>query len=100
MLILDLSLNDPYRGGLNGTKTAGWGELDYKGSGRLSSCSNIDRSYLSVCTPLRCNDALRTLYLPSLYRPGHQLSPHLRHHRIFLLSDTPAILNHTQSLSL
>ena len=45
----DFSPNDSYRSDSSGINTTGWGEFDYKKSGRLSNGSDTDRDYLLVC---------------------------------------------------
>ena len=47
----DFSPNDSYRGDSSAISAAGWGEFDYKKSGRLSNGSDTDRDYLLVCPP-------------------------------------------------
>ena len=46
----DFTTTDSYRGDPNGTTTTGWGEFDYKKSGRLSNGSDPDRDYMLVCS--------------------------------------------------
>ena len=57
----DFAPNDSYRGDANGNAT-GWGEFDYKKSGRLSNGSDPDRDYMLVCS----YDELPQRVLPTL----------------------------------
>ena len=47
----DFSPNDSYRSDSNGINGTGWGDFDYKKSGRLSNGSDSDRDYMLVCPP-------------------------------------------------
>lgn len=71
----EFSPNDSYRGETNGANNGGWGEFEYKKSGRLSNGSDPDRDYLLARPTTLSRGSMPPpppLHIPSLQYNGTQ----------------------------
>jgi exonuclease VII large subunit len=65
----DFTPNDSYRGDANGAAATGWGEFEYKKSGRLSNGSDPDRDYMLARPQSLSRNSMQPpppLHIPSL----------------------------------